>query len=291
MSKQTKKKIKRLIFIVIGAFIMAIGSYFFLFAANIASGGVGGLALIIHNVFPNLPIGAVTTIFNIALFVLGLIFLGKEFGVFTLVGTLSYSGFLLLGDLFFMDRKLIVEDPLVNMIVGSAFLAIGLAVVFNQNASTGGTDILAKIITKYTSIGLGTSVMLADVIVIILAIFTLGIEKAIYGVLSLVFSSMVIDKVLMGFNSLIKMTIISSEIDKINEYVIKELNRGTTIYVARGGYTHREKDILVTIVGRRQYVKIKNYINSIDDNAFVFINNTSEVIGEGFTRETVDEED
>ena len=291
MSKQTKKKIKRLIFIVIGAFIMAIGSYFFLFAANIASGGVGGLALIIHNVFPNLPIGAVTTIFNIVLFVLGLIFLGKEFGVFTLVGTLSYSGFLLLGDLFFMDRKLIVEDPLVNMIVGSAFLAIGLAVVFNQNASTGGTDILAKIITKYTSIGLGTSVMLADVIVIILAIFTLGIEKAIYGVLSLVFSSMVIDKVLMGFNSLIKMTIISSEIDKINEYVIKELNRGTTIYVARGGYTHREKDILVTIVGRRQYVKIKNYINSIDDNAFVFINNTSEVIGEGFTRETVDEED
>lgn len=286
MKRKTKRTIKRIIFIILGAFIMSLGSYFFLFAANIASGGVGGLALILTDVFPNMQIGFLIAVMNAILFVLGFMALGKEFGIFTLTGTAAYSLFSIIYDNLVPERGLILQDPLMNMLVGSALMGVGLALVFNQNASTGGTDILAKIISNYTSMGIGTAIMLADALVIILAAFIFGVELAIYGVISLFITSAIIDKVMTGFNTLIKMTIISKELEQINNYIICDLNRGTTLYQARGGYTKEDKEILVTIVGRSQYVKIKNFINRIDENAFVFVNSTNEVIGEGFTRES-----
>lgn len=227
----------------------------------------------------------VTATLNIILFIIGFIVLGPEFGAYTITGTTVYSLLLIFYDAYFKEVGLIVKDPIVNLIVGAGLSGLGLSFVFSANASTGGTDILAKILDKYFSIGMGTAVMIADSTVIIAAAFVLGIEKAIYGILALMTSSLVINKVLTGFNTLIKMTIISTHIDEINDYINKDLNRGTTLYKARGGYTGQDKEILMTIVGRSQYLKIKNRVNKIDEHAFVFISSTSEVIGEGFTRE------
>ena len=285
MSKQTIRVIKRVSYTILGAFLMALAAYFFLFQANIASGGVGGMSLIIHNAFPAISIGYMTTILNIILFVLGIKILGREFDVFTLVGTIAYSISIILFETFFPNNQALVKDLITNLVIYSGLTGAGLALVFSVNSSTGGTDILAKIIDNYFSVGMGTAMVLADAIVTISAIFVLGLEKAIYGVLCLGLTSIFLDKILTGFNTLIKMTIISSELDKINEFVIKELNRGTTLYKAAGGFTRNDKEVLMTIVDRSQYVKIKNLINKIDENAFVFINTTSEVIGEGFTRE------
>lgn len=284
-NKKTNKIIKRVLLIVIGAVLMSWGTYFFLFEAKIASGGVGGLALLISELVPSIQVGMVTAILNAILFIIGFIVLGPEFGVYTITGTVVYSLLLISYDIFFKDVGLIVKDPIVNLIVGAGITGLGLALVFSANASTGGTDILAKILDKYFSIGMGTAIMIADSTVIIAAAFVLGIEKAIYGILALVTSSMVINKVLTGFNTLIQMTIISTHIEEINRYITNDLNRGTTLYKARGGYTGNDKEILMTIVGRSQYLKIKNKVNKIDADAFVFISGTSEVIGEGFTRE------
>ena len=284
MKRKTKRKIKRFLLIIIGSILMAIAAYFFLFASNIASGGVGGVSLIINYLAPWMPIGIMTAILNVILFVVGFIILGREFGIYTIAGTAAYSLILILFDVFVKEQKVILQDPLMNVITASVLTGIGLSLVFSQNASTCGTDIIAKILDKYLSVGMGTAIMMADAFVIILAVFTLGIEKAIYGILSLSITSIVIDKILTGFNTMIKMTIISDRIDEINEFIIS-LDRGTTIYKAIGGYTKEDRNILVTIVTRTQYVKIKNYINRIDEKAFVFVNTTSDVIGEGFTRE------
>lgn len=286
MKRKTKTNIKRFTITIIGSAMMAVGAYFFLFAVQVASGGVGGLSLIINFLFPSIPIGIMTAILNIFLFIIGFMVLGREFGIFTIAGTAAYSLTLIAFDIFFKNPDPVLHDPLMNILTASAINGVGLSMVFSQNASTGGTDIIAKILDKYFSIGMGTAIMFADAFVIILAIFTLGIEKAIYGILSLVITSMVIDKILTGFNTMIKMTIISDNIETINEFIFS-MNRGTTIYKAIGGYTKKDRDILVTIVSRTQYVKIKNFINRIDEKAFVFVNTTSDVIGEGFTREQV----
>lgn len=286
-NNKVSRIVKRIVLIVIGSFLMSIGTYFFLFEAKIASGGVGGTALLISELIPSIQVGMLTAVLNIILFIIGFIVLGPEFGIYTITGTTVYSLLLIIYDAFFKEVGLIVKDPIVNLIVGAGLSGLGLSFVFSANASTGGTDIIAKIIDKYFSIGMGTAIMLADSIVIVGAAFVFGIEKAIYGILALIISSMVINKVLTGFNTLIQMTIISSHIDEINNYITKELNRGTTLYKARGGYTGSDKEILMTIVGRSQYLKIKNRVNKIDEQAFVFINSTSEVIGEGFTREAV----
>lgn len=282
---KTNRMIKRILLIIIGAILMSIGTYFFLFEAKIASGGVGGAALLISELIPSIQVGMLTATLNIILFIIGFIVLGPEFGAYTITGTTVYSLLLIFYDAYFKEVGLIVKDPIVNLIVGAGLSGLGLSFVFSANASTGGTDILAKILDKYFSIGMGTAIMIADSTVIIAAAFVLGIEKAIYGILALMTSSLVINKVLTGFNTLIKMTIISTHIDEINDYINKDLNRGTTLYKARGGYTGQDKEILMTIVGRSQYLKIKNRVNKIDEHAFVFISSTSEVIGEGFTRE------
>lgn len=271
--------------IILGTSLMAVGAYFFLFEAKIASGGVGGLSILISEIFPKFEITTINAILNVLLFIIGLIVLGPEFGAYTLTGTLIYSALLIIFEKQFGNVGAVVKDPIVSLIAGSGLMGIGLAIVFNANASTGGTDILAKILNKFFSIGMGTSVMLADSFVIIGAVFILGIEKAIYGILALIVTTVAIDKVLTGFNTLIQMTIISSNIDEINKFINKELNRGTTLYLAQGGYTKQEKKILMTIVGRSQYIRIKHFVNKIDENAFVFISSTNEVIGEGFTRE------
>ncbi|MDO5026260.1 MAG: YitT family protein [Tissierellia bacterium] len=284
-TNKINKIAKRVLLIALGALMMSIGTYFFLFGAKIASGGVGGVAFIISEMFPSVQVGIVTTILNAVLFIIGFIVLGPEFGIYTISGTAIYSFLLIIYDKYFKDTGMILKDPITNIMVGAGLTGLGLSLVFSANASTGGTDIIAKILDKYFSIGMGTGIMLADSLIIIAAAFVLGIEKAIYGILTLIITSLVINKVLTGFNTLIQMTVISTHIDEINEYITKELNRGTTLYKARGGYTGNDKEILMTIVGRNQYLKIKNKINKIDDQAFVFINSTSEVIGEGFTRE------
>lgn len=289
MKKINKKArtVKRILFIIIGSILMSFGTYFFLFTADIASGGVGGIALIVNNIFPFLSKGAVTLALNIVLFILGFIVLGREFGVYTIFGAGLYSILFLLYDRIADQVGVIIHDPIINLITGSFLTGAGLAFVFNSNASTGGTDILAKIIDKYFSIGMGTAIMIADSFVIVLAAFTFGIEKAIYGILALMLTSFVLDKILTGFNTLIQMTIISTHIEEINSFITFDLNRGTTLYKTRGGYTGSDREILMTIVGRSQYLKIKSFVNRIDENAFVFINTTSEVIGEGFTREVI----
>lgn len=282
---KNNKSIKKISIILVACFIMSVAARFFNIPLNIAAGGVTGFAQILHSLIPSLNIGIIMLVCNIALFILGYFTLGKEFGIYTIIGSLSYSTFVGLLESFVEVNEPILEDTLANLILGSVFMGFGLALVFKQNASTGGTDVIAKILEKQFGMSISKGIFIADAAIIIFAGIIFGIQSGIYALLSLYTSTYVLDAVIAGFRNKIQMTIISSHLDVINQYIQKDIVRGTTLYEAQGGYTRENKLILVTIVGKKQYIKIRNFINSIDDDAFVYISNISEVIGYGFSRE------
>ena len=286
----TKKKLhnlRRITMILLGTLIMSLGGYFFNVPANIAAGGVTGFSQVLVSLIPNLNLGIVMGFLNLVILVIGVLFLGKEFGAFTLIGAFSYSLYMTIFDFFIVIEKPILEDNIANLLIGAVCVGVGLAIVFRQNASTGGTDVIAKIIEKKTSINLSTSILIVDTFIILFATSVYGFEKGIYSFMSLYVTTYCVDVTIAGFNSKIKMTIISKQSELINNFIFSEIQRGSTIYTGRGGYTMEERDVLVTIVDKKQYIKIRNFINSIDEDAFVYIANINEVIGYGFTREKV----
>jgi uncharacterized membrane-anchored protein YitT (DUF2179 family) len=159
---------------------------------------------------------------------------------------------------------------------------MGMGIIFNENASTGGTDIIARMINKYTHIDIGKSLLIADFLITLFAGLVFGPRLGMYAVLGIIINSFVIDKMIEGFTRKISMFIISNEFEIINTYIIEEINRGTTIYHATGGFSKVEKKIINTIVSRGEYIKIRDFIRSVDDRAFISISHVSEVEGEGF---------
>ena len=280
-----RKRIESIFYILVGTFIMTTGTIFFNIPLKIAAGGVTGFAQVINYYISNLNIGLVMGVLNVILLLVGYMVIGKEFGLYTIIGAGSYSGFMTIFDALIEIKEPILGDNLANLILGAVLIGLGLAIVFRQNASTGGTDVLAKILESKMGISVSKGMLIVDAFVIALAGLTFGLQSGIYAFMSLYITTWVLDNTIAGFNSKIQMVIVSKEIDNINNFIHKEINRGTTFYDARGGYTKKEQNVLVSIVDTKQYIKIRNYINSIDDDAFVYITNINEVIGYGFSRE------
>ncbi|WP_297376169.1 YitT family protein [uncultured Helcococcus sp.] len=280
-----RKRIESIFFILVGTFIMTTGTIFFNIPLKIAAGGVTGFAQVINYYIPNLNIGLTMGVLNVILLLVGYMVIGKEFGLYTIIGAGSYSGFMTIFDALIDIKEPILGDNLANLILGAVLIGLGLAIVFRQNASTGGTDVLAKILEAKMGISVSKGMLIVDAFVIALAGLTFGLQSGIYAFMSLYITTWVLDNTIAGFNSKIQMVIVSKEIDNINNFIHKEINRGTTFYDARGGYTKKEQNVLVSIVDTKQYIKIRNYIDSIDDDAFVYITNINEVIGYGFSRE------
>ena len=280
-----RKRIESIFYILVGTFIMTTGTIFFNIPLKIAAGGVTGFAQVINYYIPNLNIGLTMGVLNVILLLVGYMVIGKEFGLYTIIGAGSYSGFMTIFDALIDIKEPILGDNLANLILGAVLIGLGLAIVFRQNASTGGTDVLAKILEAKMGISVSKGMLIVDAFVIALAGLTFGLQSGIYAFMSLYITTWVLDNTIAGFNSKIQMVIVSKEIDNINNFIHKEINRGTTFYDARGGYTKKEQNVLVSIVDTKQYIKIRNYIDSIDDDAFVYITNINEVIGYGFSRE------
>lgn len=273
---------KSYIWITIGSLLVAAGISFFLIPADLATGGITGLAMVINKVVPGITIGNALLVLNIILFIVGFLAIGKAFGAKTI-----YASFLLTGIIYVIDTFVVLEGPLVddllvNLIVGILISGIGLGIVFNQNASTGGTDIIAKVLNKFFNIEIGKSLLIADFVVVSLAAFSFGIELAIYAFLGIIFNGLIVDNVIEGFNLKISVSIISSESAAIQKFIVEQLERGATIYHAKGAYTNTNKEIVNSVMNKKEFVRLKNHIKSLDQNAFVMTSNVREVLGEGF---------
>ena len=177
----------------------------------------------------------------------------------------------------------IIDDLLINLIYGILIQGVGMAIIFNKNTSTGGTDIIAKIINKFFHLDIGKSLFLADSIIVISATLVFGIELGLYALLGILINSAIIDKVIAGFNTRIKVAIISDMEPEISKFITKELERGVTLLYGVGGFSNSEKRIINTVVSRKEYLIIKNKVKEIDPRAFIWVSFVNEVLGEGFS--------
>jgi uncharacterized membrane-anchored protein YitT (DUF2179 family) len=239
--------------------------------------------MVVGYLIPAIPIGVFLAIINTFLLILAFIIFGKEFGGYTVYSSLALSAMLAAFELVLPMAEPFTDDLFINLIFGIVICGVGMGIVFNQNASTGGTDIVAKIINRFTHIEIGKSLLLADFLVTLFAAVVFGARLGMYALLGIIINSIIIDKMIAGFNIKINMMIISKEMDTINAYILNDLERGTTIYHATGGYSNEDKKVINTIVSRREYIKVRDFVKKIDEKAFVSISYVTEVEGEGFT--------
>ena len=279
---QLKDKVKDFIIMTIGMFMVAGGMYFFFMPNKLAIGGANGLGIVINKFFPMLSVGTLMIIINVVLFILAFIIVGNGFGAKTIYVSLGISGIISLLERFLPMAHPFTDEVFLEMIVGILISGAGMGVVFNHNASTGGTDILAKILNKFFHVDLGKGVLMCDLSVTIMAGFAFETKLALFAMVGVIMNGFVIDAIIDGINMCKEVTIISDKYDEIKEYILKDLAKGTTIYNAKGGFSNEEKNVLVVVVSRRDFAKLRKRIYEVDKNAFITVNNICEIFGEGF---------
>lgn len=281
--KNLKNSLKNYLIIYLGVLTVAIGTSVFLIPSNLAVGGITGLAIVVNHMVPQIPIGLFLIGMNIILLALGFWLIGSKFGIKTIFASLTLSSTIWLIEVAFPLQQPIVDNIFLNLFYGILTIGIGLAIIFYHNASTGGTDILAKIINKYQQIEIGKSLLVADFLVTISAGITFGVELGLYALLGIIMNSFIIDYIIAGFNLKIKLTIITSNPEEIRNYINNNIQRGATIYRAEGAFTGEDKDVLITAMNRREFLALKAYIAKVDEDAFVMVSKVKEVFGEGFS--------
>lgn len=277
-----RKTIKEYILITIGAVLVAISVHYFLSPANLAAGGVSGIAIILYKFLPQIPIGLMMLVMNVILFIVGFIFIGNGFGGKTIYASLSLSGMTWILERMFPMKGPVADDLFIVMIFGVLISGVGMALVFNQNASTGGTDIIAKIVNKYTHLEIGKALLLSDFFISLGAAAVFGPLTGMYALLAVIINGFVIDAVIQGFSTCMQVTIISEKGEEIKSFIIDELGRGVTLYKATGAYTGDRKEVIVSVVSRREFIRLKDCVSMLDKTAFVTVANIHEVLGEGF---------
>ena len=274
------KKIKEYALTTLGIVLTAIALEYFFYPNDIAAGGVSGIALVINGV-TGWNISIMVFILNIILFILAFVVLGKGFGGKSIYATVMLSVVMEIIERVF-SPGILTDNMFLASFFGSALLAMGSAIVFHQGASTGGTSILAAIISKFTSLGVGTSLLLNDSIICLLAINVFGIDKGLFGFFSLILIGLLIDKFIDGFNTCKQVFIITSKADMVVNFINKDINRGCTVLNGKGGYTYSEVNIVYTVLSNNQFITLKNFIKENNPEAFITVNDSKEVLGLGF---------
>ena len=275
-----RESIKEFALITMGIFLVAVSVVYFFEPNNIAAGGITGLAIVINHYIPFISIGPLVLMMDAILFIVALIVLGAKFGAKTI-----YSSFLLSTSMWLMQTFIpinITNDLILATIFGTLISAVGMAIVFNANASTGGTDIIAKILNKCFHIEIGKSLLIVDFLVTLLGAVTFGINIGLYGLLAVIINGVVIDNIIAGFKTKSEITIISEKNKEISKFILDDLERGCTFIKGIGGFTRKDTSILYTVLDRNEFIKLKNKIKEIDRNAFITVGEVHEVMGEGF---------
>ena len=303
--KAAYKASKDYLFIVIGAFIMALGIAVFLVDAKVVPGGVSGLSMALHYLSGNkLPVGLMMWIFNIPLYIWGVKELGRQFGTRTLLGFTANSFFIDLlrgavpGFRFIKLHEhpsvvaLQQNDFFLAVLVGGVLLGVGLGIIFKFKGSTAGSDVLAAVGQKRWGVKPGHVFMTVDCVVILLAGVVIQakglafgrpvLALTLYALVLLFVSSRIVDVILDGFDYARSAYVISSKTDEIAQVIMKDLSRGATAFEARGLYKNQKREVLYTVLSRKEIGQFIEDVKAIDPKAFVIINNVHEVLGEGF---------
>ncbi len=270
-------QIFEMLLVLIGCAVLAVSFNVLLAPNQIASGGVVGLSVIIKELFGLEP--AITQwLLNIPLFILGLLVLGKGFGVKTIIATLTFPLFILLTN----RLEPLTQNPMLACIFGGLGVGIGLGIVFRSKGSTGGFSILAQILQKYWGLSIGNAIMIIDVMVILTSCFVFSIEKGLYALIALFITGKAIDFVQLGFTYSKVAFVISEEYEAISHVILNNLDRGVTKLPGFGGYTGKDQTVLMVVMASTEIVLFKALVKDLDPHAFIIISDTNEVLGRGF---------
>ncbi len=284
-----KKFFKEYLWLTAGTLLMVIGIYFFKFPNNFSTGGVSGISVILGHYFPSITPGSFVMVINILLLILGFIVFGKGFG-----GKTAYVSLLMSFSTWLLEIILPMEapmtaladpsqaQPLVELIFAVAFPAVGSAILFNMDASSGGTDIVAMILRKYTSLDIGKALMCSDLVITLMAFVAFGPVTGLFSILGLVIKSLLVDMVLENINTHKYFHIITTKPAEIEAYITGTLKRGATELHGEGVYTHEDRTVVLTVMSRHEAVLLRKNVRRIDPSAFVLIMNTGEIVGKGF---------
>jgi uncharacterized membrane-anchored protein YitT (DUF2179 family) len=268
--------------ITLGSIIMAAGYVFFIAPNKIVPGGVYGIGIVLHHLI-GIPVGLTGLAFNIPLTLIGIRILGPRFGVKTVVGFVLTSVFIDGLTYIWGDVPLVPDDMLLSSIFGGVLIGFGLGLIFKSRATSGGSTIIAMIMSKYTKIPIGQTLMVVDSIIVLFGLVAFGDWKIpLYSWIVIYITGKVIDGVLQGVSYEKTLFIVSEKYKEISEKILVDLNRGGTFLEGKGMYNQDEKKIIFVNVSRREVAILQDFINDIDPNAFVTVIDASEILGKGF---------
>lgn len=285
MGQQSKlsNKINEYIMITIGVLLVVVGVYFFKFPNNFSIGGVTGIAIILSNLLGNvISSSTIVLVLNIVLLVIGYVLLGKSFGNRTAYGTILMSLSLQLLEIIVPLNGPLTTEPMLELSFAVILPAVGSAILFNIGSSTGGTDVIAMLLKKYTHIDIGNALLLTDFLLTVATFLVFDITTGFLSMLGLLMKSTLIDSVIENLNLNKYFTIICMDPKPISTFITQKLHRSATVFDAKGAFTDQDKKIILTVMNRAQAVQLRKFIKETDPEAFLFITNTSEIIGRGF---------
>lgn len=261
--------------------IMAIGIYFFKFTNNFTFGGITGLAVLVTK-FTVMSASDFNLIANMILLIIGAVVLGKKFGAASTYCTLLLS-FTLWGlERIFPMGSPLTDQPILEFMFALALPSIGSAILFNIGASSGGTDIIAMILKKYTSVNIGNALLATDFFITVATFFVFDITTGLFSIAGLFLRSTLIDNFIESLNLSKYCTVVTSNPRPVSEFIQDELHRGATVVLGQGAFSGKDRYLVMTALGRSQAIKLRNFVKTHDPKAFITITNTSEIIGKGF---------
>ena len=267
--------------ITLAALILDLGVYLFKFPNNFSFGGVTGISVVLASRL-SLSAGTLNFIINMLLLVLGLLFLGKSFAARTVYASVIISVLLSAMEKLFPMSGPLTGQPMLELIFAIILPAASSVILFNIGSSGGGTDIIAMILKKYTSIHIGTALLFVDLFIVAAACFTFSIETGLFSLCGLLAKSLVIDSVIENLNLCKYFTIVCDDAEPICDFIQTRLKRSATKFEGEGAHEHHHKYIILTVMKRSQAVQLRNYIRDNQPGAFIMITNSSEIIGKGF---------
>ena len=275
------RSIKDFLLIILGGLLQALALRTFLVPSLLVGGGISGLAQLFHYLW-NLPIGAVTLLGNIPLFIIGWRFLGgPRFAVRTILAVFSYTVFVdILVEL--TGTAPITDDLLLNSLYGGILLGVGLGLVYLGQGTSGGTDILGRILNRRFGMSISLAYMVTDSFAVILSGFFFGWDRALYGLIMIYLSGVAADMISQGTNVIREALIITDKTEEVVNAISDVLGRGTTIIEAKGGYTQKDRPMIFCVVTAGEVIRLKTIVQETDPNAFMVVGHVNEALGEGF---------
>ena len=279
--KITRESLVNFGLLTLSSLLIVLGTWLFKYPNNFTFGGITGLSIVLSKAL-GVSASSLNLIMNIILIVIGIIVLGRDFAGKTIyVCVLSTVGISIMDKLFPILEP-ITNEPMLEFIFAVGVPGVASAILFNMDASSGGTDIAAMIVQKYSTLEIGSAIFVVDLIIAVSAFFVFDFQTGLFSITGLLAKTLVIDSAIENFNLCKYFTIVTTNPEPICEYIQQSLHRSATIYKAEGAYSHKEKSVILTVMKRSQAVRLRRHVKTVDPSAFIMITNSSEIIGKGF---------